>query len=154
MHYTLRKQPPHREFGERASAVTCAYDLEGNLTFLSEEGERLSGYNREEACRMNIAELLDPEIAGQVREQIIRDMQERMGTVYEIDIIAKDGRRIPLEVSTRVVLLDGEPIEVQGIAVPSVIRNPSLSFAGLRCLDEDLFFGSLPAVSDIIVRIS
>ncbi len=152
MHEPSGNQTPDREC--RGSDVTYACDLSGSLTFLSEEGERLSGYNREEACRMNIAELLDPEIAGQVRKQIIRDMQERMGTVYEIDIIAKDGRRVPLEVSTRVVLLDGEPIEVQGIAVPSVIRNPSLSFAGLRCLDEDFFFGSLPAVSDIIVRIS
>ena len=39
--------------------------------------------------------------------------------VYEIDIIAKDGRRIPLEVSTRVVLRDGARVEVQWIAAVS-----------------------------------
>jgi len=79
---------------------------------------------------MNIAEMIDPQIAG--REQIIRDAKERVGAVYEIDIIAKDGRRIPLEISTRVVLRDGERIEVQGIAVPSVIRNQSSFSTGLR----------------------
>ena len=103
---------------------------------------------------MNIAELLDPEIAGHVREQIMRDAKERIGAVYEIDLIAKDGRRIFLEVSTHVVLREGEPIEVQGIAVPSVIRDPSLSLAGPRHLDAALFFASAPTVTDIIRRIS
>jgi len=103
---------------------------------------------------MNIAELLDPEIAGQVGEQIIRAAREAVGTVYEIDIIAKDGRRIPMEVSTRVVLRDGQGIEIQGIAVPLVIRDPCLSGAGSRCLDEEFFYGSLAAVSDIIIRVS
>ena len=103
---------------------------------------------------MNIAELLDPEIARHVGEQIIRDARETVGTVYEIDIIAKDGRRVPVEVSTRVVLRDGHGIEIQGIAVPSVIRDPCLSSAGLRCLDEEFFFGSSLAMSDIVVRLA
>ena len=154
MHNPQRKQPPNRESMRRASDVTYAYDLSGNFTFLSEEGERILGYSRADVCRMNIAELLDPEIAGQVGAQIILDATERVGAVYEIDIIAKDGRRIPMEVSTRVVLRDGHGIEVQGIAVSSVIRDQCLSFAGLRCLDEEFFYGSLPAISDISIRIS
>ena len=121
----------------RASAVLYAYDVSGNITFLNHEGERLLGYSREEACRLNIAEVIDPQIAGRISEQIIRDVRERVGTVYEIDIIAKDGHRIPLEMSTRVVVRDGEQIEVQGIAVPSVIRNQSSFSKGLRGLDAD-----------------
>jgi PAS domain S-box-containing protein len=140
MHSPQRNQPPDGESLRRASDVTYAYDLSGNLTFLSEEGERILGYSRADVCRMNIAELLDPEIAGQVGEQIVLDATERVGAVYEIDMIAKDGRRIPMEVSTRVVLREGHGIEIQGIAVPSVIRNPCLSYAGLRCLDEEFVF--------------
>jgi two-component system, cell cycle sensor histidine kinase and response regulator CckA len=132
----------------RAGAVVYAYDLSGNITFLNYEGERISGYSREEACRMNIAEVIDPKFAGRIHEQILRDAKERVGTVYEIDIVAKDGRRIPLEVSTRVVLRDGERIEVQGIAVPSVIRNQSSFSKGLRCLDEDFFYGNAPGRVD------
>jgi PAS domain S-box-containing protein len=140
MHNPQRNQPADQESLRRASDVTYAYDLSGNLTFLSEEGERILGYSRADVCRMNIAELLDPEIAGQVGEQIVLDATERVGAVYEIDMIAKDGRRIPMEVSTRVVLREGHGIEIQGIAVPSVIRNPCLSYAGLRCLDEEFVF--------------
>jgi PAS domain S-box-containing protein len=154
MHTPQRNQPPDRESIRRPGEVTYAYDLSGNFTFLSEEGERILGYSRAEACRMNIAELLDPEIAGHVGEQIILDATERVGTVYEIDIIARDGRRIPMEVSTRVVLREGHGIEIQGIAVPSVIRNPCLSSAGLRCLDEEFFYGSSAVMSDINIRVS
>jgi PAS domain S-box-containing protein len=152
MHESSEKQAPGRV--HTGAGVTYAYDLNGNLTFLSEEGERISGYTRAEACRMNIAELLDPEIAEHVGEQILRDAKQRVGTVYEVDIIAKDGRRVPLEVSTRVVLRDRETIEVEGIAVPSVIRDPSLTLAGLRCVDRDFFFGPSNAVLDIVIRVS
>jgi len=153
MHNPPKHQPPDREFIQRASNVTCAYELSGNITFLSEEGERISGYTRAEACRMNIADLLDPEIAGLVSKQVLRDTQKGVGTVSEIDLITKDGRRVPLEVSMRAVLVDEHRIEIQGIAIPSVIRDPSLSMAGLRRLEQDLFFGGSPAGSEIIVRI-
>ena len=153
MHHPPETQPPDREFCERASDVTCAYDLAGNITFLSEAGERISGYTRAEACRMNIADLLDPEIAGLVCEQVLSDTQKGVGTVSEIDLIAKDGRRVPLEVSMRAVLVDEHRIEIQGIAIPSVIRDPSLSMAELRRMEQDFFFGSSVGVSRVVVRI-
>jgi PAS domain S-box-containing protein len=144
---------PAPEVFQRAGDVTYAHDLGGNLTFLNEQGERISGYSCTEARGMNITDLLDPEIAGRVPEQILRNATERVGKVYEIDMIAKDGTRIPLEVSMRIVLREGEPIEIQGIAVPSVIRSPSFSSGGLRCLHKDFFFGGLPKVSHLSVRI-
>ena len=148
-----KRPPPDQAFYERPGDVTFAYDLTGNVTFLSEEGERILGYGCEEARQISIAEILDPEIAGQIREQIIRDAQECVGTVYEIDIIARDGRRVPVEVSTHIVLGDREPIEIQVVAVPSVIRGQLPARLTARCPDED-FFGSAPTVSDIIVRAS
>ncbi|HKN84399.1 MAG TPA: PAS domain S-box protein, partial [Pyrinomonadaceae bacterium] len=36
-------------------------------------------------------------------------------TVYELDIITKQGRRVRLEVSTRLIFRDGKPVGVQGI---------------------------------------
>ena len=142
MHKFPENQSHGREFLDRAMSVTFAHDLGGNLTFLSQEGERISGYSYEEACRMNIAEMLDPEIIGQFREQIMRDARERVGTVYEIELTAKDGRRVALEVSTRLVLRDGL-IEIEGIAVPSVIRSQfsighALSLPGRRVLLQEM----------------
>jgi PAS domain S-box-containing protein len=145
-------QTPDRE--RRGIDVTYACDLSGSLTFLSEEGERISGYTRDEAYGMKIAELLDPETAAHVYEQLIHDAKTRVGTVYEIDLIARDGRRVPLEVSTRVVLSDGKPAEVQVIAVPSVIRNQFATPMRSRCVDEDFFFGSSAKVAGVVVCIA
>lgn len=115
-----------RELFQGANEIVYAHDLGGNFTFLNHVGERISGYSREEACRMNIAEVVPAEIAEHVREQIARNVTRRVGTVYEIDLVAKDGRRVPLEVSTAVMLREGQPIEIQGIAVPSVMRGDSM----------------------------
>ena len=37
-------------------------------------------------------------------------------TVYELEVLSKDGRRVPLEVSSRLIVRDGRPVGVQGIA--------------------------------------
>lgn len=100
-----------------------AHDLFGNLTFLNKAGELISGYSAQEARCMNISQLVTPEFIGQMRELIAHMIEQGMGSVFEIDIIAKDGRPVALEVSTRLVLRDGGPIEIQGIAVPSVLRG-------------------------------
>jgi hypothetical protein len=39
--------------------------------------------------------------------------------VYEIEIITRDRRRVTLETSIHLVMRDGRPIEIQGIALPS-----------------------------------
>lgn len=136
MHRRRQIQSPDSEFTHRTNDVTYAYDLEGNFTFLNEEGERLSGYSCEEARQMNIAELLDPGVAGEIHQQVLSGAKDRVGKVYEVELIAKDGRRVPLEVSTRIVTLDGEPVEIQGIALPSVIRGQPAKRLRQRCLDE------------------
>jgi two-component system cell cycle sensor histidine kinase/response regulator CckA len=122
-------QPYHdqdrRQLFQGANQIVYAHDLAGNFTFLNHTGEAMSGYSCSEICDMNIAELLPAEIAEHIHEQIFSNLAGRVGAVYEIDLIAKDGHRVPLEVSTALVLRNGQPIGVQGIAVPSVIRSDS-----------------------------
>ena len=120
-----KHEPHYREPFQGGNKIVYAHDLGGNFTFLNHVGEQISGYSCEEACRMNIVEIVPAEIAERVQEQIISNVARPVGTVYEIDLIAKDGHRVPLEVSTALVLRNGEPVEIQGIAVPSVIRGDS-----------------------------
>ncbi len=128
----------------RATDILFAHDLAGHITFLNEAGERILGYSCKEACQMNIAELVAPEFAAQVREQLARNVREILGAVFEIDIIAKDGGRVALEVSTRIAPADGRPTRVEGIAVPSVLRNQNSPHPRLRCVDADFGFGTSP----------
>ena len=115
---------------ETTPNVVYNHDLHGNFTFINEAGERISGYSREEVCRMNIAEVVAPEIAGHICEQAIREATKNVGMVYEVEIIAKGGRRVLLEISTRAVLKEGEPIGIEGIAVPSLLRELSCQQPG------------------------
>ncbi len=119
--------------------VIYAHDLSGNLTFLNREGERLLGYSCAEAQQLNITEIVAPEIASQVRDQILSQTDSRIGNVYEIEMIAKDGRRVPLEVSTSVVSRKGQATEIEAIAVPT---NPNEAIPAItpRCLDTQFFY--------------
>jgi hypothetical protein len=58
--------------------------------------------------------------------------------VYEIEIIAKDGRRVPLEVSTSVKFDRGKSVEIEAIAVPTSCQRAWSLVA--RCVDEDFCY--------------
>ncbi|HET9479978.1 MAG TPA: PAS domain S-box protein, partial [Pyrinomonadaceae bacterium] len=106
----------YRELFENANDIIYTHDLQGNFTSLNRNGERITGYSREETLRMNVADVIAPEYLGLAREMIAHKAAEHVSTVYEIDIISKKGRRVRLEVSTRLILRDGKPVGVQGIA--------------------------------------
>src|SRR5215212_5723551 len=106
----------YRELFENANDIIYTHDLQGNFTSLNRSGERITGYSREEAALMNVADVIAPEDLNLAREMIAHKATEKVSTVYEIDIITKDGHRVRLEVSTRLIFSDGKPIGVQGIA--------------------------------------
>ncbi|HET6892736.1 MAG TPA: PAS domain S-box protein [Pyrinomonadaceae bacterium] len=106
----------YRELVANANDIIYTHDLSGNFTSLNRSGERITGYTAEEAARMNIGDVVAPEYLNLAREMILKKTEGQVPTVYELDIIAKDGRKVRLEVSTRIILFEGKPIGVQGIA--------------------------------------
>ncbi len=113
------------EFDVEDREIIFKYDVAGKLTFLNKAGELVSGYSRQEACGMNITQFVAPEFAERVHDWLAGISSKRLGTVCEIDIIAKNGQRIALEVSTQAVARRGRALEIEGIALPSVLRNLS-----------------------------
>ena len=110
------REERYRELFENANDIIYTHDLQGNFTSLNRTGERITGYSREETMKMNVADVIAPEYLGLAREMIAHKAAEHVSTVYEIDIISKKGRRVRLEVSTRLIFRDGKPVGVQGIA--------------------------------------
>src|SRR5712691_1202717 len=106
----------YRELFENANDIIYTHDLTGNFTSLNKSGERVTGYTLEEALQMNIADVLAPGSVDTARQMLARKAQEKVATVYDLDIIAKDGRGVALGVSTRLIYADGAPVGVQGIA--------------------------------------
>lgn len=106
----------YRELFENANDIIYTHDLQGNFTSLNRSGERITGYSREETLKMNVADVIAPEYLNLARAMIAQKASQKVSTVYEIDIISKQGRRIRLEVSTRLIYREGRPVGVQGIA--------------------------------------
>jgi PAS domain S-box-containing protein len=106
----------YRELFENANDIIYTHDLQGNFTSLNKTGERITGYSREEALTINIARIVVPDELEKAQQMLARKQSDEVPTVYELDIISKDGRRVPLEVSTRLIYHEGVPVGVQGIA--------------------------------------
>jgi PAS domain S-box-containing protein len=105
--------------------IVFTYDLSGRFTFLNEAGELILGYSREEACQMNISQLVAPELVDLMLAPSVDNSSQMPGVVYELDLVAKDGRRVELEISTETVSRNGRATEIQGIALPTVVRRAS-----------------------------
>ena len=115
----------YRELFENANDIIYTHDLQGNFTSLNRSGERITGYSREEAALMNIADVIAPEYLNLARDMMAQKASQGLSTVYEIDIISKQGKRVRLEVSTRLIFSDGKPIGVQGIGRDLTERKQS-----------------------------
>ncbi|MGB8510051.1 MAG: EAL domain-containing protein, partial [Pyrinomonadaceae bacterium] len=106
----------YRNLVENAKDVIYTTDLTGRYTSVNKTGEIVSGYTLAEALNKNLADIVAPDHLERARQMLADKIAGSEKTVYEVDIIAKDGRRVPLEVSTRLVYENGEPTGVQGIA--------------------------------------
>ncbi len=107
----------YRELFENANDIVFTADLEGNFTSINRAGERLSGYDRNEVLSMNFTTVVAPEyleVARRAREKKLSGEED--STRYELELLTKSGRRIPLEINTRLIHHGGKPIGVQGIA--------------------------------------
>lgn len=106
----------YRELFANANDIIYTHDLSGNFTSLNRTGEKITGYTVAEALRMNISQVVAPEYLSLAKEMITKKAGGEAPTVYELEIVTKDGSRVRLEVSTRVILAEGKPVAVQGIA--------------------------------------
>jgi two-component system sensor histidine kinase/response regulator len=106
----------YRDLFENAHDVVYAHDLRGAFMSLNAAAERITGYTRGEALRMNMSEIVAPDMLSTLQQMINSKLGGEGPTTYELDIIAKDGRRVSLEVSARLQLEDGKPIGIHGVA--------------------------------------
>jgi two-component system cell cycle sensor histidine kinase/response regulator CckA len=112
----ISSQEQYRELFENANDIIYTHDLAGRLTSLNKAGELLIGYSREETLGMNVSGIVAEEYKTLLREMTERKIGGEAKTTYEVEIVTKQGVRIPLELSTRLIFQMGKPVAVQGIA--------------------------------------
>ena len=111
-----RNERRYRQLFDNANDLVCTADLTGRFTSVNNAAVRISGYSRKEALNLRLHDLVAPEYLEVLDRMMKLKLEGKSRTVYEIEIISKDGKRVPLELSTRLTLEDGKPIGVEGIA--------------------------------------
>ncbi|MDQ6651471.1 MAG: PAS domain S-box protein [Acidobacteriota bacterium] len=112
----IKSEERYRDLVENAHDIIYEHDLSGNYTSTNKAAQQITGYSREEGLGMSLAKTLAPEYVEKALEMLRRKLAGESITAYDLEIIAKDGSRIAVEVNTRLVLKDGVPVGVQGIA--------------------------------------
>jgi two-component system, sensor histidine kinase and response regulator len=106
----------YEELFENANDIIYTTDLEGNVTSCNCATERLTGYTREEVLNTSIFEYVAEEYRQATEQMLKQKLEEENPTTYSMEIVARDGRRVPLEVSSRLIYEDEKPVGIQGIA--------------------------------------
>jgi len=109
------REEQYRDLFENANDLIYTHDLAGNFTSLNRAGEIITGYTREEALKTNIGKIVAPEFLEGARNMTARKVGGDGPTTYELEIIAKNGNRVSLELSTRLIMRGDRPVGVQGI---------------------------------------
>ncbi|PYS81631.1 MAG: hybrid sensor histidine kinase/response regulator, partial [Acidobacteria bacterium] len=115
-HELKESEERYRDLVENAHDIIFTYDLDGNYTSVNRAGELITGYSHDECLALNIAKTIAPEHVSKAREMLAKKLAGEKVTAYEVDILAKDGKRVAVEVNTKLILQDGVPVGVQGIA--------------------------------------
>jgi PAS domain S-box-containing protein len=139
MTYKLDRKSRHNDVTDvtEETPILFTLDLSGNFKSSNSAAEQLFGYSAAEMRTMNIAELVAPGFSHYLQGQMARTVAGELGAVYEIEIYTKAGQCLPLEISTRLIIRNGSPFELEGIAFPllnTIGGRP-------RCLDEEFWIG-------------
>jgi two-component system sensor histidine kinase/response regulator len=106
----------YRELLDNASDVVYSHDLQGRFTTLNKAGEQATGYTAEEIVQKSIMDLVDPALWEAAQRWLESIAAGKAPSTYTLEIRAKDGQRVWLEASTRLILQHGNPVGVLGLA--------------------------------------
>lgn len=107
----------YREFFEYANDYAYSHDEKMRFTAVNNMLLSATGYTREELIGISAGEILTPEnqaIAHRMNAEKLRG--EQRVTRYEMELTAKDGRQIPVEIVSSLIYKDGQVVGAQGIA--------------------------------------
>jgi len=112
----LESEKRYRDLFENANDIIYTVNLQGDYTSVNKACEKIVGYTNEEALKMNLSQVIAPDYVADARERLARKPGEQEQSAYEVEIIAKDGHRVRLEVKSRLIFENGIAKGVQGTA--------------------------------------
>jgi len=106
----------YEELFENAYDIIFTLDLDGKVTSINKAAEKLTGFTRNEALGTGIMQFIAEDYRELAQKTLNRKLQNGAPNTTYLEVCRKDGRRVPLEVNSRLIYENGTPIGVQGIA--------------------------------------
>ena len=105
----------YRDLFENASDLIATVDLDGRVTDVNEAFLRSTGYSREELLEMRLEDLIPVESREALDEARTQKLAGALDTVYEHELLTRDGKHIQMEVASRLIFEDGKPVGTEAI---------------------------------------
>ena len=106
----------YRTLFHAAADAVFINDLEGRLLEVNEQACRLLGYDRDALLHLTVQDFSTPEHVAR-RPERLEQLRATGHLLFETELVARDGRHIPTECSSRLMELQGQP------AVLSIARD-------------------------------
>jgi two-component system cell cycle sensor histidine kinase/response regulator CckA len=110
-----RSEERYRLLIENAKDIIYTLDLSGRFTSLNRAGEQITGYPRDQALPISIADVVSPSDLKLVRERIAKNLSGAQQPNFELEITGKSGNKVLLDISSRIIYQDGAAVGIQGI---------------------------------------
>jgi|GEM_PF-509770 len=112
---SVRTEEKYKALVETAGDAIYTLDLLGRFTFVNPAGERISGYTKEELVGKHFRELLPLEYLPVCLNVFQKAIRGKETPPIEIEMITKEGERVPLELLGRPVKRGRRIVEILGI---------------------------------------
>lgn len=107
----------YRALVENANDIVATLDLEGRLTSVNPAVEAILGYRPEELVGVPLSRFVPAEEVAVHETMLEKKLKGEPSTRYEMAIRAKDGRKLSLDVNSRLICdAGGKPVAIHSIA--------------------------------------
>ncbi|MBC8132114.1 MAG: PAS domain S-box protein [Deltaproteobacteria bacterium] len=109
----------YRDLFDNATDVIYTHDPAGRFLTVNRAAESLTGYSREELLQRTIFDLTLPARRNAVSAWLKRASsgnENEMPATLESELVAKDGRFVPVEISVRAIVQGNQVTAIEGVA--------------------------------------
>jgi PAS domain S-box-containing protein len=116
----------YRQLFEDAVDMIVFVDTDGRIASMNRAGAHLLGWEPEQVVGRDFKDFLSPETRVVAEEQQLGGDVD--ATTYEVELISESGRRIPVEVCSRVPHRGDRRIGTHGVGTSASAARPSSAF--------------------------
>jgi len=139
----------YKHLTKYANDIILLLERDGKIVDANERAIKVYGYDREELLRLNLRDLRSPPETKILLNEQLKEIEARNGLIFETKHEKKDGTVFPVEVSSRVINIEGNQYYQNIIRDITERKNNEEKLRYLSSRREAI----LAAVPDIIMEV-